>query len=118
MIAKIDNDNGSITMTTEVIANIAGISAMRCYGVVGMASRNTTDGLASLLKIEALSRGVKVVVQEDCLTVDLHIITEYGVNISVICTNIKNSVRYKLETITGLQVKEVNIYVESIRVEQ
>ncbi len=119
MVVKIDNKNGSIIMTTDLIANIAGISAMRCYGVVGMASRNATDGLVSLLRLEALSKGVKVDIDDNNnMIVDLHIITEYGVNISVIGVNIKNNVRYALEDITGLKVKKINIHVESVRVEQ
>ncbi|WP_094546497.1 Asp23/Gls24 family envelope stress response protein [Petroclostridium xylanilyticum] len=118
MVGRLDTDNGSIIIPTEVIANIAGMTATQCYGVVGMASRNTADGLVSLLKKEALNKGVKVVIDGEYLVVDLHIIVEYGVNISAICENIVNNVRYSVESITGFKVKRINVYVESIRVEQ
>ncbi|WHH59888.1 Asp23/Gls24 family envelope stress response protein [Petroclostridium sp. X23] len=118
MAGRLENDHGNIIIPAEVIANMAGMTATQCYGVVGMASRNTADGLVSLLKKEALNKGIKVTVEAQYLTIDLHIIVEYGVNISAICENIVNNVRYSLESATGLKVKKINIYVESMRVEE
>lgn len=119
MSGRLENDNGTIIIPAEVIANMAGIAATQCYGVVGMASRNKADGLVNLLKKDALNKGIKVTVSEDQhLTIDLHIIVEYGVNISTICENIINNVKYYVETMTGFTVKKINVYVESIRVDE
>lgn len=118
MVGKLDTDRGSIIIPAEVIANMAGIATTQCYGVVGMASRNKADGLVNLLKKEALNKGIKVVFDENYLVIDLHIIVEYGVNISAICENIVSNVKYSIESITGFKVKKINVYVESIRVEE
>ncbi|NLY43906.1 MAG: Asp23/Gls24 family envelope stress response protein [Clostridiaceae bacterium] len=117
MAGRFDNSNGSIIISTDVIANISGMAATQCYGVVGMASRNAADGLVSLLKKEAMTKGVKVVVEGQDLIIDLHIIVEYGVNISAVCESIINTVKYTVESTTGLVVKKINVFVESIRVE-
>ncbi|MGE4282626.1 MAG: Asp23/Gls24 family envelope stress response protein [Clostridia bacterium] len=118
MSGRLETDYGNIIIPADVLANMVGIAATQCYGVVGMASRNTADGLVSLLKREVLSKGIRVVVDGDYLVVDLHIIVEYGVNISAICENIVNNVRYSLESMTGLKIKKINVFVESMRVEE
>ncbi len=116
-MGRMDNKNGTIVIPSEVIAKMAGIAATQCYGVVGMASRNTADELASLLKRDSLHKGIKVEIDNEHLTIDLHVIVEYGINISATCENISNNVRYYVETMTGFDVKKVNVYVESIRVD-
>ena len=54
------NDNGQVSYSEEVIAKIVGLSTMECYGVVGMVSKSATEGLWELMRIENLSKGVKI----------------------------------------------------------
>ena len=61
MPAIINSELGSIVIDNSVIANIAGISAMESYGIVGMASKNAADGIFELLKSENLSKGIKLI---------------------------------------------------------
>lgn len=117
MNAKIENGNGVITISNEVIATIAGDAATHCYGVVGMAVRNKADGIASLLKRDAMSRGIKVIVEEDGLTIDVHVIVGYGINIKTTSESIIEGVKYNVENVTGFVVKQVNVNVESVRVD-
>jgi uncharacterized alkaline shock family protein YloU len=116
MAGKLVTELGMISFSDEVLANIAGVATMECYGVVGMASKRATDGLVELLKRENLSKGVKVNSDNDELVVDLFIIVEYGTKISVIADNIIQKVKYNLENITGLKVKKVVVNVQSVRV--
>ena len=116
MNAIISNQIGTIKLENEMLAKLAGYAATCCYGVIGMAVRSGRDGLAKLLKKDTMSKGVKVVVTDNILSIDLYIMVEYGVNISTIAQSIKNSVKYQLETITGLEVSNVNVHVESVRV--
>ena len=117
MNAKIENGNGMITISSDVIATIAGDAATRCYGVVGMAVRNKADGIASLLKKDVMSKGIKVIVEDDGLIVDVHVIVGYGINIKTTSESIIESVKYNVESITGFEVKQVNVNVESVRVD-
>ena len=50
MSAKLENQYGTISIENEVIARIAGLTAVDCYGIVGMAAKNMKDGLVQLLK--------------------------------------------------------------------
>lgn len=116
MSAKKTNSLGEIVIADEVIATIAGISAIECYGIVGMASKRATDGLVQLLGMENLSKGVRVHTQESEIIIDLFIIVEYGISIAAVAKNIIETVKYNVENLTGMDVKEVNVTVESVRV--
>ncbi len=113
-----DLSKGTITIETDVIAKIAGYIATSCYGVVGMAHRSKTDGIASLLKKDNYAKGIKVAVIEKKVNIDLHIIVEYGTNITVVCNSIINNVEYQINKLTGLEVENVNVFVEGFRVQE
>lgn len=117
MSAKFENEYGVISIDNEVIARIAGNAAMDCYGIVGMAAKNVKDGLVQLLKKESLTKGIKLMVNENKISLDFHIIVEYGTNISAIADNIISTVKYKIEEYAGLEVEQVNIFVEGVRVD-
>ena len=96
---KITNEYGLIGYSEEVIANIVGLSTMECYGVVGMASKNATDGLWELIKGTNLHKGVKIHFKEDELSVELFVVVEYGTKISVISNNIIQKVNTMWKTL-------------------
>ena len=75
-------DKGEIRISSEVFTNLTGAAATNCFGVKGMAMRSKTDGLVHLLRRESMSKGVKVLYNEDgTVSVQLHIIVDAGVNL-------------------------------------
>ena len=114
--AKKTNSLGEMVIADEVIATLAGVSAIECYGIVGMASKRATDGIVELLGRENLSKGVRVHTQGDEIIVDLFIIVEYGISIAAVAENIIDTVKYNVENFTGMNVKKVNVTVEGVRV--
>ena len=117
--AQFELAKGSVTIESEVIAKIAGYVATMSYGVVGMAYRSKTDSVASLLKKDNYTKGIKVTIgDENKISIDIHIIIEYGVNINVIGKSIISSVKYQVSHITGLDVEQVNVCVEGFRVQE
>ena len=116
MSAKTNTEYGVISIDDNVIATLAGISAMESYGIVGMASKNATDGLFELLKSDYLAKGIKVYTKDEKLTIDLHVILEYGVRISVVAENIIERVKFNIESLTGLKIDKINVHVQGIRV--
>ena len=118
MSIKIMNENGSLIIDEQVIATIAGVSAMECYGIVGMASKSATEGFFELVKKEQLTKGIKVNVKENRVILDLHVIVQFGVKVSVVAENIISKVKYNVENFTGLEVEKVNIHVQGVRVQK
>ncbi len=117
MPSKTKNEYGTISIENEVIARVAGLAAMDCYGIVGMAAKNVKDGIVHLLKRESLTKGVRLVLNENKVSIDLHIIVEYGTNISAIADTLINTVKYKVEEFISIEVEHVNIFVEGVRVD-
>lgn len=118
MPGKLTNDLGTVLIDDHVLASIAGVSAMECYGLVGMATRSAAGGLVELLKRDQLSKGVKVYTEDEEIVIDLFVIVEFGTRISVVATNIIEKVKYSIENLTGMTVKKVNINVQGVRVEK
>ena len=109
------SDLGEITVSNAVFSNIAGMAATTCYGVKGMAFRSMTDGLVHLLRREAMSKGVKITYNEDdSIDIELHIIVENGVNLTAVCRSIMSEVRYVVNRNTGVNVRSVDVCVDSM----
>lgn len=110
------NNNGNISYSEEVVSKIVGLSTMECYGVVGMVSKNATEGLWELIRIENLSKGVKIAFKEQKLDIEVFVMIEYGTNISTISNNIIQKVKYNVENYTGLKVSSITVNVQAVRV--
>ena len=115
-VSSMDTHMGNITIDQEVIAQYAGTIAMECFGVVGMANMNVRDGLVRLLKKDNMTRGIQVILNNNKLTLNFHIIVSYGVSILAVSDNLISSVKYKVEEFTGIEVEKMNIYVEGVKV--
>ena len=114
---KVRTDQGEITISSAVFTTITGAAATNCFGVKGMAYRSMTDGLVHLLRREAMSKGVKVTYNEDgTVSIELHIVVENGVNIATVCRSIMSEVKYVVTKNTGVEVREVNVCVDSVTV--
>lgn len=116
MKGRMNNKLGEIQINSEVIALYAGMTAVECFGIVGMAAVSMKDGLVRLLKRESLTKGINVKVEDSHITLDFHVIVAYGVSIVAVADNLIASVKYKLEELTGMDVDRINIYVEGVRV--
>ena len=117
MSIKVNNKHGNINIDDQVIASLSGISAMECYGIVGMASKSATDGFFELLKKENITKGVKVTTKDNKLIIDLYVVLQYGIKISTVAENIISKVKYTIEKYSELEVNSVNVHVQGVRVQ-
>ena len=117
MKGQMDTQYGKVLIDGNVIATYAGSVAVECFGIVGMAAVNMKDGLVRLLKKDYLNHGINVTIDEDnMITIDFHVIVSYGISINTVMDNLIQTVKYKVESFTGLQIKKINIHVEGVRV--
>lgn len=114
-MVNISNSKGNISITKEVFTYLAGDAATSCFGVKGMAGRSKDGGPLQLLRRESMSRGVEVHYNDDgSISLELHIGVDHGVNISAVSRSIMNEVSYKLSKSTGVPVKRVDVYIDTI----
>ena len=112
---KFHNKRGYIQIAKEIFTNLTGDAATNCFGVKGMTVRSVTDGLVYLLKRESMGKGVHITYNSDnSISVELHIAVDRGVNIPVVCESMKDEVRYKVTKATGVELRRIDIFVESI----
>ena len=107
MKGRMNTGMGEITINTDVIATYAGSVAVECFGIVGMAAVNMKD---------SLKHGINVTLNENKISLDFHVIVAYGVSIRAVSDNLIANVKYKVEAFTGIEVENINILVEGVRV--
>ena len=100
---------GTLSVSNDVIADIAGYAATSCYGVVGMAEQLQGAESVRLLPGQRLRKGVMVSSTEDGLVVDLHVVLENGVNMKSVCANLTSSVSFTLAEIAQIDPAHLKI---------
>jgi len=118
MNTTLSNEYGNIVIEESAISFIVANAAMTCYGLVGMSSKNTTDGFFELLRRENQTKGVKIKVEDNKLFVDLYVVVQFGTKISVVANNIIDTVKYNVETYAGINVEKVTVHVQDVRVQK
>ena len=104
---------GSVKISDDVVAVIAGVAASEVEGIIGMSGGLVGD-LGEILGKKSLSKGVKVQVGEKEAIIDLHIVVEYGARIPDVAYRAQQSVKSAVEVMTGLDVVEVNIHIQGV----
>lgn len=107
-------DMGNIQIAPEVIEIIAGLATIEVEGVAGM-SGGFASGVAELLGRKNLSKGVKVEVGQREAAIDVSIIIEYGQRIPTVASDIQRNVKQAIESMTGLDVIEVNVHIHGVQ---
>ncbi len=116
---KMQNELGSIAIADKVIADVAGAAATGCFGVKGMTQATLTEKFLHLLHQPRRMSGVKVTeAAEGGVNIDVHILVEHGVNITAVCRSVITQVRYHVERLTGIDVQNIDVYVDRIGVEE
>lgn len=110
------NRQGRIEISPHAIATIASDAVLKCYGVVGMANKNLIGGLADLLQADRGGRGVEVQVHNGEIVVNLYVVIQYGTRISEVARGVMIGVNYALQQALGVDISEVNVHVQGLRI--
>lgn len=110
-----NTNNGTVTYANDVIATIAGVAATEVSGVAGM-SGGISSGITEMLGKKNLTKGVKVEVGTQEAAIDLNIVVEYGSDLHKVAEAVQENVKKAVETMTGLQVVEVNVNILGVNV--
>lgn len=108
-------ENG-IKIADDVIATIAGKSALEVKGVYSMAG-GFAGGISEVFGKKSYTKGIKVDNTEKGLKIDVNIIVEYGSRIPDVAYEIQNKVKNSIENMTGLKIEEVNVHIQGVNTE-
>ncbi len=114
-----DNPNGTVSFATEVVATIAGLAATEVDGVASMISPSA--GIADMFSRKSnrnLTKGVRIDLEDNRVSVDITITVDYGSPVPDVARNIQENVKKAIETMSGLDVKNVDVHVTGISFER
>lgn len=117
VVLKEDGSIGSVQIADDVVAMIASLATTEVEGVSAMAG-NITNELMSKVGMKNLTKGVKVDVLENHVTVDLAVTMEYGYNIPATCQKVQAKVKTAIENMTGLTCTDVNIRIAGVNMKK
>jgi uncharacterized alkaline shock family protein YloU len=107
---------GCVNIANDVLADLAGYAALESYGIVGMASPTLRDGVAQILPAQKLRKGVRVGSTDEGIVVDLFVVIEFGTNLAEVSHNLADRVRYVLTNTAEVEVANVDIHVQGVKV--
>ena len=112
-----NHEFGEVNISDDVIGTITHIAAAEIEGVNGLYGSFAGD-LVEIFGRKNLTKGVKVVIDNDEVKVDLNIIVDFGIVIPEIAWKVQEKVKSSIENMTGLKVLEVNINVHGVNIEK
>lgn len=110
-----ENIKGSIKISDDVVAMIAGAAAVEIDGVAGM-STGIAGEIYEFIGKKNPAKGVKIASGENTVTVDLYIIVDYGVKIPEVAGAVQQKVKTAIEEMTGLEIPAVNVHVQGVKI--
>lgn len=116
------NNNGTVSFATDVIATIVGLATTEVEGVNSMYG-GSTSSLADIFtrrgnNTKGLTKGVRVDMADNALSVAVSIIVDYGFPVPEIARSIQENVKKAVETMSGLSVTSVNVHVQGVNFER
>jgi uncharacterized alkaline shock family protein YloU len=103
------SDLGRVAISGDAVAQIVGLTAAECYGVVGMAS-----GKFARLRARG-HRGIEVSGNGQGISIALHVVVEHGLNLAEVASTVRNRVAYEVGRMTGLEISAVEVHIEAVK---
>jgi uncharacterized alkaline shock family protein YloU len=104
---------GRVAITDAALAQIVGLTAAECYGVVGMSSARR---LGRLLSRDRPRRGIEISGEADGISIALHVVVEHGLNLAEVASTVRSRVAYEVQRMTGLEIAAVEVHIEAVKV--
>ena len=113
----ITTDGGKISISEDVISVISAIAAKEVEGLASMGG-NLLGNIGDILAKKNQGKGVKVEFGENGLVIDVHITVKFGVKIREVSASIQEHITGAVETMAGLDVDTVNVFVDGVELEK
>ena len=116
MHSDIDEKIGVIKISDDVIAVCAVNATLMTKGVAGFSPVFSDNFSKNFFGKDPPHKGIKVSQHDDGISIDIHVIVDYGVKIPAVAWDIQENVKKQVEEMTDTPVKAVNIHVQGVRI--
>ena len=103
---------GSLRISRDVIATVAGSAAREIEGVYSLAPYNAN--LTGWVIKRQTARPIAITLNDDVAVVDIHIVLQSGYAIPVVAEKVQVAVKEAVQSMTGIAVSKVNINIAGI----
>lgn len=103
---------GVVRVARQVLSTIVVNAALQIPGVVRMA--RGSDQWSRLLGREVPKEGVTLTIKDNTVTADLYLVIATHVNIVEVGSAVQEEVASAIEHMVGMQVREVNVYIQDV----
>lgn len=110
---QIDTLRGKVFYSIELIKGMIAMSTIECGGVIRLANCNVKDGIYGVSNGN-INNGVKVNVENEKLQIDVFVIVEYGIKVSVIANDIIQKIKLNIENYIGLKINSITVNVQGV----
>ncbi|MEG2175051.1 MAG: Asp23/Gls24 family envelope stress response protein [Oscillospiraceae bacterium] len=101
---------GSLRISRDVIATIAGTAAREVEGVSGLAA----VGFTGILSHRKAVHPVTIALSDDIAIIDLRLVLKNGVRIPIVADCVQRAVKESVQNMTGIAVSKVNVVIDNI----
>lgn len=106
-LVELSTTLGRISISSDAIAQIVAETVRESYGVVAMAGPKWLPARST--------RGIEIGRDGGAVTIDVHVVVEYGLNLAEVASTLRNRVGYEVERLTGLPVRAVEVHIEDVK---
>lgn len=112
----IDEDNGigSIQISNNVIATIVKKYTLEIEGVTRFAPQGLVGDIADMLSKRSYDRNIAIELGDGEATITLTLVMMFGVNIVEVSQKVQAVIIDKVQSMTGIKVKKVNVFVKEL----
>jgi len=107
---KSSDEKGSINICQNVVAVIAAAAAVENDGVYGLYQSPGRE-LTTVSGKKGLSRGIRININDDNITVDVYFIAKLGYAVNEVGEAVQKAVKAAIEEAVGATVSAVNIHI-------
>lgn len=110
-----DGAVGTLRISKEVLATIAGTAASEVTGVHSIASAPVD--FKGMISKRQFPKSVSITLNDEFAEIELHLVLKHGVKIPVVSEKVQKAVKESIQNMTAITVSKVNIVIEGIAYE-
>ena len=108
-----EKELGKVTIAPQVLLTIARLTTLDTPGVACM-SPTLVGSVSRMLRRQRLNEGIRIVVEDDIVYIDLYIIVEPNISLLRLGRQIQHDVTRAISDMLGMHVGEVNIHIQDV----
>lgn len=114
------NNIGSLKISEDVIATIAGVATSEIKGVAGLSPRpgSGSSGILGLIGKKAMNKSIHLEMRDSEAVIDIYVNLYLGTKIPDTAAEIQSRVKDAVQTMTGIAVSKINVHISGVVIQQ